>query len=110
MNQHRIQIVEPGGRLLATAVVETRADRLMGAADLSDMPANWRRHFEEYERIVNGQIFSVLDDIEDQIRGLRLRVEFDDATAEVEDLQLFPSTGRISFRVAKLLPKRPALV
>ena len=52
--------------------------------------------------IVNGQMFSLLDEIEEQIGALRLKIRF--ATGyevAIEDLQIYPTTKHISFLKVK---------
>jgi hypothetical protein len=66
------------------------------------MPESLRRRFERYEEIVNDQIFSLLDEIEDQIGAMSFAVVFDDGCeANVMDLQIFPRSGTVSFKVAE---------
>jgi hypothetical protein len=73
-----------------------------GQVDLSQMPASFRRLFDEYEAIVNGQMFSLLDAIEDRITAASVKVVFPEGReAAVQDLQVYPTTGRISFKVAQ---------
>jgi len=51
-------------------------------------------------------MFSLLDDIEDKIGTVPLRVSFDDGgEASVVDLQVFPSTNAVSFKI-----RQPATV
>jgi hypothetical protein len=88
--------------VIATAQVVEKDSHFAGSVDLTPMPAELRQKFEEYEQIVEGQIFSLLDEIEDQIARFSLKVVWTGGREEaVEDLQIYPSTRRISFRVAK---------
>lgn len=49
--------------------------------------------------MVEGQVFSVADEIEDQIAKVQLKVAFANGSeAYVEDLQVYPSTNRVSFK------------
>ena len=67
------------------------------------MPPGLKRLFEEYEEIVEGQIFALLDGIEEKIGVIPFKVSFEDGTeASVEDLQVFPSTGAVSFKTRQL--------
>jgi hypothetical protein len=71
------------------------------------MPAGMRRTFEEYEEIVNGQIFSLLDEIGDKVQSLSLRIVFADGReARPDDLQIYPATGKVSFRAARSAVQR----
>ncbi len=47
-------------------------------------------------------MFSLLDDIEEQISALPLKVVFGEGReACVEDLQIYPSARRVSFRLVR---------
>ena len=63
------------------------------------MPATLRQQFEEYEEIVNHQMFSLLDEMEEKIGTFLLRAVFeDDHEADLVDVQIYPSTKKVSFR------------
>jgi len=52
-------------------------------------------------------MFSLLDDIEDKIGTFPLRVRFDDGgEADVADLQVFPITSAVSFKIRQPVPAR----
>lgn len=107
MTTQKINFVDSCGCVLATAQVTARDGLFSGLADLSNMPGSLRRKFEEYEEIVLGQMFGSLDSIEDQIQDLSIKVVFEnDAEAAVEDLQLYPSSGRVSFKVPQIVPRK----
>jgi hypothetical protein len=58
-----------------------------------------RQLFAEFEEVVEGQVFSLLDQIEDRIRNVGLRVLWEDGSStSVSDLQVFPSTGAVSLQ------------
>jgi hypothetical protein len=87
---------------VATAQVVKQGEGFTGWIDLSPMPTSLQQKFLEYEEIVNGQMFSLLDEIEEQIRALLLKIRFDTGhEAVIEDLQIYPSTNRISFKFVK---------
>jgi hypothetical protein len=66
------------------------------------MPVLLQRLFEEYEEIVNTHMFSCLDAIEEQIERLHLTVVFEDGhEAALTDVQIYPSTKKVSFQVVK---------
>jgi hypothetical protein len=66
------------------------------------MPAEVQRVFEEYEGIVNDQGFSLIDDFEQKISDLGLRVNFGgNADFGIQDLQMYPRLGRVSFRLSQ---------
>ncbi len=96
-----LEIIDPFQNVVATVRVTEDAGRFFGTIDLSSAPEAMRRTFARYEEIVNGQMFSYLDDIEQQIDALRLRAQVADGNeACLQDLQVYPSTGRVSFRLA----------
>jgi hypothetical protein len=96
------QLIDPFRTVLATAHVTEEGTHFRGTIDLAMMPESLRRLFVELEEIVNGQEFSVLDEIQDKIAAASLRVVFDDGTeAFVKDLQIYPSSGDLSFKLAK---------
>jgi hypothetical protein len=97
-----VKIIDPCRKVVATAQVAKRGDRFAGLIDLNFSPVSLRQQFEEYEEIVNGRMFSLLDEIEEQIGACALKVVFEDGSeAAVVDLQVYPSTGRVSFKIVK---------
>jgi hypothetical protein len=97
-----VRIVDQARKVVAVAQVEDKGSYFSGAVDLDPMPADLRQRFEEYESIVNDQVFSLLDAIEGQISALSFKAVFDDGREIlVEDLQIFPKGGTVSFRPAK---------
>ena len=102
MSTKSIKIIDQCQQVIAMAQVAKRGTRFAGVIDLSPMSASLRQQFEAYEEIVNGQIFSLLDEIEERIGTIPLKVVFEEgAEAAVEDLQIYPSTRRVSFRMVK---------
>jgi hypothetical protein len=70
-----------------------------GTISLEQTPPQLKQLFEEYEEVIEGQMFSLLDRIEEKVGGIPFKVSFDDGTvACVDDLQIFPSTGAVSFK------------
>src|SRR5262249_11705280 len=103
--------VGPSGNVFAVARVADQGDHYAGAIDLRDLPASLRHLFEEFEEIVNGQLFSYLDAIQERIDALAIRAVFEDGSeVAVNDLQVYPSTGDVSFKLAEASAagKRPA--
>jgi hypothetical protein len=99
MNIKNVQFIDRHGGIVATAQVTAHGKRFAGDIDLTPMPPDLRQKLDEYEAIVNGQIFSFLDQIEDQIRAWRLRLVEDGCELLYEDLQVYPSLRRVSFQV-----------
>ena len=103
MQFSNIRVIYCGRNVVATARVAGRDECFAGLIDLGLMPAQLRQKFEEYEELVNGQMFGLLDELEEQIAALPLKVIFEEGTEfAVADLQIFPDSGRVSF---KLLPE-----
>ena len=101
MTMQLVTILDSAGRVVAHAEVSEGAGLFTGQVDLRAMPAALRQTFAEYEAIVNGQMFSLLDAIEGQVASLRPRVVFAGGQeSTIEDLQIYPTTRRLSFRVA----------
>lgn len=97
-----VTLVDHSGNAVATARVSPRGDGIyVGSVDLGPMPPALRRSFEEFEELVNGQVFSLLDEVVESLGRNPLRVVFAEGhEARAEDLQIFPRTGRLSFRVS----------
>lgn len=96
-----VRLLDRTGRLLATAVVSPTNDGYAGSARLADMPDTMRRAFDEYESLVNQQVFALLDQIEERIAAMDISAVFADReAAPVLDLQLFPGSLRVFFRLA----------
>jgi hypothetical protein len=111
MNSKAVKIIDPCREVVATAQVVRQGNRFVGVIDLDPTPPDLLQQFEEYEEIVNGQEFSLLDQIEEQIGAVGLKVVFEDGSVTaVEDLQVYPSTGRVSFKKAKEAAKSARLV
>ncbi|HUG94281.1 MAG TPA: hypothetical protein VML55_25855 [Planctomycetaceae bacterium] len=87
---------------LAVARVLDEGERFRGTIDLSSTPPHIRELFDEFEEIVDGQMFSLLDEIQQKIDSLGLRAKFDSCNeARISDLQVYPRTGDVSFRLAE---------
>lgn len=107
MNTMAVKIIGSHSDVFAIAQVSQRGDVFSGTIDLSSMPMAIRQTFQEFEEIVNGQMFSLLDEVQDRIENLLLRVRFDEGTdVALADLQVYPSTRRVSFKLAAS-PFRP---
>ena len=95
-----VQLIDPSRTVLATARVTDAGDHFGGQIDLRATPAPLRSLFDEFEGIVNGQLFAFLDEIQGRIESLPVKAIFEDGVEVcVHDLQVFPSTGDISFRI-----------
>lgn len=98
MTERTVQFIDDTRNVVATARVTAEGNCFGGTIDLARLPGELRSLFEEFEEIVNGQMFSFVDEIQAKIAALPLRVVFDDGLATpVTDLQVYPSTGDVSF-------------
>lgn len=112
MPRQAVTILDQDRNAIATAEVELRGIRYSGSIDLGQTPAPLRRLFAEYEEIVHGQVFSLLDQIEDQVAAASLIVSFEDGLEmPARNLQIFPEEGTISFEADQLAAEmRPGVV
>jgi hypothetical protein len=105
MADQTVKIIDRSRNPVATARVSQRDDLFLGEIELSTMPEDLLKRFEEYETLVNGQMFALLDDIEEQIDSLLLKVVLESGQEiAIEDLQIYPCSRRVSFK-----PKQIAL-
>jgi hypothetical protein len=103
MTERSVRFRDPSGKVIATARVCDEGNHWGGAIDLTSTPARVRAIFDEFEEIVNGQMFSFLDEIQTKVRALGLCAEFDDGfVSPATDVQIFPSTGEVSFKLATI--------
>lgn len=98
MTQLPTQLIDQSSSQVAVLNVQFRNGHFEGTIDLTPTPPELRRLFEQFEEIVEGQMFSLLDDIEEKIGTIPLRAVLTDGTqAYIGDLQVFPSTKSVSF-------------
>lgn len=102
MSPQRVTLIDQGRNVVATAQVTEEEGYFVGRIDLSSMSATLRQQFEEYEEIVNNQLFSLLDEMEEKIGTFLLKVVFEDGyEADLADVQIYPSAKKVSFKVVK---------
>jgi hypothetical protein len=105
MITRKVRLVDQTQLVLATGEVADEGDHFGGTIDLCSTPNELRLLFEEFEEIVNGQMFSFLDEIQEKIEAFRLKALFEDGwEVDITDLQVFPSTGDVSFRLVCAIP------
>jgi hypothetical protein len=99
MTQRPVYLIDASAAELGALDVLLVGDHFEGTIVLGRLPDDLRTLFVEFEEVVEGQLFSLLDQVEMRIRdaGLRFRWE-NGATTQAEDLQVFPSTGAMMFR------------
>jgi hypothetical protein len=99
MTQQPAYLLDQGNHRVAVLNVRLTGTHYEGTISLEHSPPELKQIFEEYEEIVEGQMFSLLDGIEGKIGAIPFKVSFENRTeAYVEDLQVFPSTGAVSFK------------
>jgi hypothetical protein len=102
MSTQTIRLIDDSRKTLATACVVDEGEYYGGSIDLSSTPADVRALFDEFEEVVNGQMFSFLDELQAKIEAVRIKAVFKDGCeAHVRDLQVFPSTADVSFKLAE---------
>ncbi len=103
MQTRIVKLIDQSRNVVATAQVADEGAYYGGTIDLRQTPASLRALFEEFEEIVNGQMFAFLDDIQERIGSLPIKAVFDTGhEVYVKDLQVFPSTGDVSFKLAEV--------
>ncbi len=99
MSSQPVRTVDGPHGVLATALVTEEGGRYGGTIDLRETPARVRALFDEFEEVVNGQMFSLLDEVQEKIAALASKAVFADGQeASVEDLQVYPRTGEVTFK------------
>jgi hypothetical protein len=107
MHTSTVNLTDASGRRLASAHVVEQRGHFAGSIDLSSIPPDIGALFEEFEEIVNGQMLALVDEVEERIAALGVRVQFpDNVEASAERLQIFPSSETVSFYVAVRTPPR----
>src|SRR5438046_2602028 len=100
MTTQPMYLVDQSSTRVAVLNVEPSGDRYRGTICLDATPPELKHLFEEFEENVEGQMFSLADEIEEKIGVIPLRVVFPNGReAYVDDLQIYPSTKRVSFKV-----------
>lgn len=100
MTNQSVRLIDQSREVIATAEVTDEGDYYGGTIDLRLTPVSLRALFDEFEEVVNGQMFVFLDEIQAKIGAMPIKAAFADGSEDsVRDLQVFPSTGDVSFRL-----------
>jgi hypothetical protein len=103
MTDQTVRLRDTSGKVIATTRVSDEGDHWGGTIDLTPTAPSIRAIFDEFEEIVDQQMFSFIDEIQAKIRALGLIAVFEDGfTAPATDLQVYPSTGEVSFKLATI--------
>ncbi len=102
MSCQPMDLIDKCGNTVATLNVQRLGDHYEGEISLDTIPPKLRHLFEQFEEIVEGQMFSMLDDIEEQMETYSLRIRWiDGKESEIDELQVYPSTRAISFKTCQ---------
>lgn len=105
MTSRNAHLVDRSATRVACLRVGLDGDRYRGTVSLDAAPAQFRQLFQDFEEMAEGQMFGLADELEEKIAALSLKVVFEDGTvAEVEDLQVYPGTKRVSFKTKHTAP------
>jgi hypothetical protein len=97
-----VTIIDRSRTPVAVAQVTHRDELFRGMIDLDQTPMGLLKLFEDYENIVQSQMFTLVDEMDGQIDSLGLHVITETGEElEIEDLQVFPTSRRFSFRPGK---------
>lgn len=93
------RLVDAQGNLIGEVRVSVEEGLGSGEIDLSGTAPSIVSIFTRFEEVVNGQMLSVLDDVETEIRKLGARfLSAEGQALPVGDLQVYPALRVVSFR------------
>lgn len=100
MTTQSLDLIDQSATRVAVLTVALVGDGYRGSICLSETPPQLKHLFEEFEENVEGQMFTLADEVEERLKAMLLKVVFPNGdSAFVEDLQVYPSTQRISFKI-----------
>jgi hypothetical protein len=95
-----MKLIDNSRTMIAAVQMANEHSHYGGTINLASTPPALRALFDEFDEAVNDQIFSWADEIQDKISSFGIKAVFDDGfEADVTDLQVFPSTGAVSFKL-----------
>src|SRR5262245_62143785 len=96
----QVDLVDAHGTLIGVASVAVEKDLWIGKIDLSDTPPNALALFREFDEMVNGQTFSLADELTARIAALGTCAILGQGNQRlrITDLQIYPTDKGISFR------------
>lgn len=110
MNPQTVKLIDVSGKIVATAAIADEGPHFGGTINLRATPAALRTLFDEFEETVNGQVFSCLDEVQKKIDAAAISAVFENGEqARIKDLQVYPSSGDVSFKLAKPASPQPSL-
>jgi hypothetical protein len=103
MITRNVRLIDQARKVFATAQISEEGDHYGGTIHLGDAPAHVRTLFDEFEEIVEGQMFAFLDSYQEKIASMQIKVVFEDETEYyVRELQVFPSRCDVSFKLVEV--------
>lgn len=100
MTTQTVYRIDQSSTKIAVLHVEPSGDHYRGTICLDATPPELANLFQEFEENIEGQMFSLADEVEEKIGAIPLRVVFPNGIeAYVDDLQVYPNTKRVSFKV-----------
>lgn len=92
-------LVDRLGIVVGRVCVNYSSNLYSGTINLLGVPRDTVVLFEEYEMLVNGQVLTLIDDLDYRIEQMKIVfVSEGNVPIRVLDLQVYPSVGRVSFR------------
>jgi len=98
MHYRPLYLINDQSEKVALLDVKWQGTHFEGTVILENTPPRLMKLFTQFEEIIEGQMFGLLDDVEEKIAELGLIVVFEDRSeSPATDLQVFPSTHSVSF-------------
>lgn len=92
------RIIDRAGRMVAQVNVDLKDGRFEGWVETLTSEKDIRELFQTYEDVVDGQVLSLLDAIEQRIDALDAVFATSSETTPISDVQIFPRDMVVSFR------------
>ena len=100
MSDRPIQLVDLSDNKVADLDVRLVDGTYRGTINLDATPAEMKALFQEYEELVESQIFNLADKVEQKIAMTDLcSISASGLIQLVTELRVYPSTGRVSFKI-----------
>lgn len=104
MNNLPQYLMDQQTRKVASLNVSETKGGFQGSICLEMTPQEIQGVFQKFEEVIEGQMFSLLDEVEEEIEKLSLQVVFENEDVfPVADLQVFPSRNVVSFQVQQCI-------
>ena len=95
MRIETMSLLDENDCVVATLTMENLGHRYGGTIDLQNTPDDLKQLFNEFEELVSGQMFNLVEEVEDAIDARCSRVQLADGTVvRIHNLQPNPSNGQ----------------